>query len=145
MQQRLLVAHNPVISEGFDDPRTGLKEEAFACGATEMISRLVEAKGILDAEDGFELSFGDASFEGHDAVLTWLRADDQQLGMAGNWYKGEVAGEMMEGWLCPALFLYFQSAPPLIYVRAEKLPVGVNPIWDSDGSEGRRFVGPECS
>jgi len=145
VQQRLLVAHNPVISEGFDDPRTGLKEEAFACGATEMISRLVEAKGILDAEDGFELSFGDASFEGHDAVLTWLRADDQQLSMAGNWYKGEVAGEMMEGWLCPALFLYFQSAPPLIYVRAEKLPVGVNPIWDSDGSEGRRFVGPECS
>lgn len=51
----------------------------------------------------------------------------------------------MEGWLCPALFLYFQSAPPLIYVRAEKLPVSVNPIWDRDGSEGRRFVGPECS
>jgi len=30
----------------FDDPRTGLKEEAFVCGATEMISRLVSTKRI---------------------------------------------------------------------------------------------------
>jgi len=31
----------------FDDPRTGLKEEAFVCGATEMISRLVGAVLLL--------------------------------------------------------------------------------------------------
>ncbi len=34
----------------FDDPRTGLKEEAFVCGATEMISRLVSTKRIPRAE-----------------------------------------------------------------------------------------------
>ena len=28
----------------FDDPRTGLKEEAFVSGATDMISRLIQAK-----------------------------------------------------------------------------------------------------
>jgi hypothetical protein len=25
----------------------------------------------------------------------------------------------MEGWLCPALFKYFDKAPPELYVRAE--------------------------
>jgi hypothetical protein len=42
----------PYLLDGtwvFDDPRTGLKEEAFVCGMTEMISRLVEAKGITNA------------------------------------------------------------------------------------------------
>jgi hypothetical protein len=33
----------------FDDARTGLKEEAFVLGMTEMISRLVEAKAIPHA------------------------------------------------------------------------------------------------
>ena len=126
----------------FDDERTSLKEEAFVCGATEMISRLVEVKEISHASRGFAMRFSDEPF-GHDAVLTWLRSDDEQLGLAGNWYKGVVAGEEMESWLCPALFLYFQSAPKTIYVKVEQLPDGVNPIWDNDGSEGRRFVGPQ--
>ena len=43
----------------FDDPQTGLKEEAFVLGASEMISRLLEAKGIPNAERGFALSFSD--------------------------------------------------------------------------------------
>ena len=30
----------------FDDKRTGLKEEAFVLGMTEMISRLVKAKSL---------------------------------------------------------------------------------------------------
>ena len=33
----------------FDDPRTGLKEEAFVLGMAEMISRLVKAKAIPHA------------------------------------------------------------------------------------------------
>jgi hypothetical protein len=47
----------------------------------------------------------------------------------------------MTGWPCPALQLYFDEAPPRIYVRAEKLPQGVNPIWNPPGDiERRRFV-----
>jgi hypothetical protein len=135
----------------FDDPRTGLKEEAFVLGMSEMISRLVEAKSIQNAEKGFSLQFSDKPFPGHDAELTWLRSDDSQVvpgkdGSAsqvfGNWYKGVVEGQEMEGWLCPALGLYFHAAPPRLFVKAGPLPVGVNPVWqvDRDAEVARRFV-----
>lgn len=124
----------------FDDPRVGLKEEAFVCGATEMMSRLVSTKGIPRAEQGFSLSFSDRPVvDGHDAVLSLLRPDEYE----GNWYNGDVVGLRMECWLCPALFCYFDSAPEKIYVRADPLPVGVNPIWEPpDDTEPRRFVEP---
>src|SRR5438067_19295 len=104
----------------FDDERTGLKEEAFVLGMSEMISRLVEAKGIPAAAKAFTMHFSMEPFEGADVELTWLRSDDAQVllgkdGSAsqilGNWYKGVVAGQEMEGWLCPALGLYFKAAP----------------------------------
>jgi len=40
----------------FDDARTGLKEEAFVEGTSEMITRVVEGKKILEAANGFLLS-----------------------------------------------------------------------------------------
>jgi hypothetical protein len=86
----------------FDDERTGLKEEAFVLGMTEMISRAVEGKGIHDAAKGFALSLSDELFDGYDVELHWLRSD----GCAGNWYEGTVVGQRMEGWLCPALLRY---------------------------------------
>ena len=92
----------------FDDERTGLKEEAFVLGMTEMISRVVEAKAIPNAARGFEMSFSDRPFAGHDVELEWLRPDPA----GGNWYAGTVVGEPMEGWLCPALLLYFRDPPP---------------------------------
>ncbi len=135
----------------FDDPRTGLKQEAFVLGMTEMISRLVEAKAISHAGQGFTLSFSDEPFDGADAELTWLRSDDSQIvpgrdGSAsqlfGNWYGGIIAGEPMEGWLCPALGLYFKAAPPRLFVKAEPLPAGVDPIWHVRPEEAMavRFV-----
>lgn len=135
----------------FDDPRTGLKAEAFVLGMSEMISRLVESKAIPDAGKGFALHFGDQEFTGSDAELTWLRSDDSQVvpgqdgsasQICGNWYKGTVAGEEMEGWLCPALGLYFGSAPAHIFVKVEPLPSGVDPIWpvSVDDLIARRFV-----
>ncbi|MEI8227932.1 MAG: DUF6717 family protein [Planctomycetota bacterium] len=121
----------------FDDPRMGLKEEAFVCGATEMINRLVSTQRIPSAEEGFVMTFADQPFEGHHVVLTLLRPDEYE----GNWYHGLVAGLRMECWLCPALFCYFPSAPEKIYVRADPLPAGVNPIWEPpDDAEPRRFV-----
>ncbi|MGB8853560.1 MAG: DUF6717 family protein [Pirellulales bacterium] len=121
----------------FDDERTGLKEEAFVLGMTEMISRVVEAKGLPQADRGFAMSFSDRPFDGHDAALDWLRPDPA----GGNWYAGEVVGERMEGWLCPALLLYFQDPPRRIFVRCEPLPVGIEPIWTPPpGAITRRFV-----
>jgi hypothetical protein len=47
--QRVLTLY-PYLLDGtcwvFDDERTGLKEEAFVLGMTEMISRAVDGKGI---------------------------------------------------------------------------------------------------
>ena len=44
--------------------------------------------------------------------------------MDGNWYRlndGPAGKRANEGWLCPALFQYFNSAPDRIYVKAEQL------------------------
>jgi hypothetical protein len=138
--QRVLTLY-PYLLDGtcwvFDDERTGLKEEAFVLGMTEMISRAVDGKGVHDAAKGFALSFSDEPFDGHDVELHWLRSD----GCAGNWYEGTVVGQRMEGWLCPALLLYFEQAPRRIFIRCDSLPTGVNPIWTPKrGDTVRRFV-----
>jgi len=134
----------------FDDPRTGLTEEAFVLGASEMISRVVEAKSIPNAAKGFALTFDEAPFD-HDVALSWippreatmqLSSDSANLADIGNWYKANVFGQEMIGWLCPALFLYFQQAPKTIYAKAEPLPAGVDPIWHiaPNDPRARRFV-----
>jgi hypothetical protein len=37
--------------------------------------------------------------------------------MGGNFYKME--DPPMEGWICPAMFRYYKSAPRNLYVKAE--------------------------
>jgi hypothetical protein len=137
----------------FDDERTGLKEEAFVLGMTEMISRLVQTKVIPNATKGFALSFAAEPF-GHDVELNWVSPDQvanlsnnawAAIPEMGNWYRGEVAGQEMIGWLCPALFLYFNEAPKKIYVKADPLPAGVDPIWhvEDDDPRANRFMSAE--
>jgi hypothetical protein len=109
----------------FDDARTGLKEEAFVLGATDMITRVVTSKAIPDAERGFALTFAAEPFDGHEVELRWLRPDPA----GGNWYAGDVVGQPMEAWLCPALLLYFRTPPDRIFVHCEALPPGIEPIW----------------
>jgi hypothetical protein len=131
----------------FDDQRTGLKEEAFVLGMTEMISKVVEAKAIPNAAKGFALTFGLEPFD-HDVELTWLspseavEAGAEMIPDVGNWYRGTVCGEEMIGWLCPALFLYFANAPKKIFAKAERLPSGIDPIWHVEANDpiARRFV-----
>lgn len=129
----------------FDDQATGLKAEAFVMGMSEMISRLIEAKAIPNAAQGFEMTVSDEPIENQDAELRWLRGDDPDEPLGGNWYSGEIVGQTMEGWLCPALLLYFDGAPQRLFVRADPLPDGVDPIWhiDPDDPRQRRFMGPE--
>ena len=98
------------------------------------------------------MHFSDEPFEGADAELTWLRSDDAQVvpgadGSAaqifGNWYRGTVAGQEMCGWLCPALGLYFTAAPHHLFVKADPLPPGVDPVWKASMEDlvaARRFV-----
>ena len=111
----------------FDDVRTGLKEEAFVLGMTEMISKLVEFKLIPNADKGFSMTFAAEPFD-HDVELAWLSSEEvaeefnctlNELPGDGNWYRGMVSGEEMVGWLCPALFCYFEEAPRKIYVKAD--------------------------
>ncbi len=134
----------------FDDPQTGLKEEAFVLGASEMISTLVQAKDIPAAQRGFAMSFSVEPFD-HDVELNWITPQQaaqatgrrvSDLPGVGNWYTGVVAGKEMVAWLCPALYEYFSQAPVRIFVKAEKLPVGVDPIWHigSNAPEARRYM-----
>jgi hypothetical protein len=137
----------------FDDPETGLKEEAFVLGASEMISKLIAAKCIPNAEHGFMLSFSDQPFE-YDVELSWIspeqaaQSPDKPAGSlpaTGNWYQGVVAGDKMVAWLCPALYEYFLAAPEKIFVRGEKLPAGIDPIWHvgSNDPQARRYMSAE--
>jgi len=92
----------------FDDPAVGLKQEPFVSGADTIIDVLTA--DIPDAESGFKLVFSPQPFPGYTGRFEWKRSE-----MGGNWYKWEERG--MEGWLCPALFKYFESAPKEIYVK----------------------------
>ena len=111
-----IIVINPYKDSGlwvFDDERAGLDKEPFVSGADTIIDRAIEAKKISDAERGFRLVFSAGEFPGYDLKLTWVRAGD-----GGNWYWCDDFG--MEGWLCPALFRYFESAPKEIFAKFEK-------------------------
>ena len=75
-----------------------------------MIDSLVS--DIPNARQGFRLLFSAAGFPGFQCKLTWLREE-----MGGHWYHDEESDS--EGWLCPALFNYFDEAPAELYVKAE--------------------------
>ena len=96
----------------FDDPGRGLTREPFVSGIPEMIDRLVTH--IPDARSGFRLLFAAAPFPGYQQAFEWDRHE-----FGGNWYRCNEPP--MEGWLCPALFKYFDEAPKKLYARAEPL------------------------
>ena len=102
----------------FDDPNTGLVREPFVSGVPEMLDRLV--RDIPDAERGFRLLFSVGPFPGYQAKFTRTRAEH-----SGTWYRfidpNDNDAPAMEGWLCPALFKYFEIAPETLYARAEPL------------------------
>jgi hypothetical protein len=94
----------------FDDARAGLVQEPFVSGADLIIDRLVAH--IPDAASGFSLLFADAPFPGSHAQLDWRRGEQ-----GGHWYFCPTLD--MEGWLCPALFKYFDAAPRQIFVQCK--------------------------
>ena len=98
----------------FDDPAVGLVKEPFVAGIDTMIDRLVA--GIPNAEKGFTLIFSPSPFPGYSVKLEWRRSEH-----GGNWYYSPQF--QMEGWLCPALFRYFEQAPMELYGKAQPKPV----------------------
>ena len=112
--QNAIMVIAPYRYEGtwvFDDPSTGLRRERFVAGIPEMIDRMV--KDIPHAGEGFRLTFSAQPFPGYEHKLEWRRGD-----RGGNWYYCADFG--IEGWLCPALFKYYDEAPKEIYARADQ-------------------------
>jgi len=99
----------------FSDENTGLVDEPFVAGIPQIIDLMV--KDIPTAESGFKMTFSGEFFPGHTHVLNHTRGEG-----SGNWYVLAGDGmEAMEGWLCPALFKYFDEAPKMLYAKAEAL------------------------
>ena len=96
----------------FDEPAKDLEKEPFIAGIPKMISDIT--RYIPNAWKGFRLLFSASPFPDYMAELEWVKEED-----GGNWYR--QVGTTAEGWLCPALFKYFDSVPANIYVKAEKL------------------------
>jgi hypothetical protein len=100
----------------FDDERAGLVKEPFISGADNLIDLALEARDIRDAERGFRLVFSSGEFPGYDYMFQWVRE-----GEGGNWYRSKDF--RAEGWLCPALFKYFEAAPKQIFAKFERGPI----------------------
>lgn len=95
----------------FDDETVGLVKEPFVAGADDIIDQFVA--DIAGAGNGFALLFSANPFPGSDAVFEWRRTEG-----GGNWYFSKDLNK--EGWLCPALFKYFNTAPSMLYVQFKK-------------------------
>src|SRR4051794_40955706 len=93
----------------FDDERVGLVREPFVSGIDTMIDHFTSQ--IPNAAKGFKLIFSPTPFPGYTIQLTHRREE-----YGGNWYWSEQLG--IEGWLCPALFKYFSTAPKELYAQA---------------------------
>lgn len=76
----------------------------------------VLAADVPHARDGFRLTFSDAPFPGYQRRLDRVRAEH------GGHYRFEEPA--VEGWLCPALFHYFDVAPAALSARADPLALG---------------------
>jgi hypothetical protein len=108
----VLVIH-PYKYEGvwvFDDPKVGLVQEPFIAGADVILDRMTE--NIPNAAAGVTVLFSAEPFPGAEFELLLRREES-----GGNWYFSPSFG--LEGWLCPALFKYFESAPKRIYAQVK--------------------------
>jgi len=94
----------------FDDPDKGLAKEPFVSGSDTILDRMVE--GVPAEAMDLSVFFSDKAFPGFQYELVRRREE-----MGGYWYFVPQLG--MEGWLCPALFRYFETAPETIFVQTQ--------------------------
>ena len=88
----------------FDDAAVGLQREPFVAGMDAILDR------VADGAERVTLLFSEQPFPGYQFRLDHIEPEHE-----GHWYY--EAGLKMEGWLCPAMFHYFEAAPEHIYVR----------------------------
>jgi hypothetical protein len=101
----------PYLWEGvwvFDDLAVGLVREALISGMPELIRMATTEAGIPNPERGFVALFSKDPFPGATVELQRVREE-----CGGNTYSWRG----QEGWLCPALFRYFDRAPERLYVE----------------------------
>jgi len=106
----IMVIH-PYMYEGvwvFDDEKVGLVQEPFVSGADGIIDMVVE--DIENAQEGFTLLFSVMPFPGY-----MLELERQREESGGHWYLSKKLNK--EGWLCPALFKYFDAAPDILFAQ----------------------------
>jgi hypothetical protein len=109
----------PYLHQGmwvFDDDSVGLVREPFVAGVPSILEALLRKEGIEHPETGFRLIFSAIPFPGHQLCGQRLREEG-----GGNWYGVKTPDGPVEGWLCPALFKYFETAPNDLYIRVETL------------------------
>ena len=92
----------------FDDPAVGLTREPFVAGVPAMIERATA--DIPHADRGFLAVFSADYFPDATIELERVRAEG-----GGTVYRWAATGQ--EGWLCPALFRYFETAPAKLYLQ----------------------------
>lgn len=95
----------------FDDQRTDLVREAFISGIDTMLDNLTE--DIENADQGVILIFSEGPFPGSQITLDWQKEES-----GGNWYF--CREQEISGWLCPALYKYFPTAPKTIYAQVKE-------------------------
>jgi len=99
----------------FDDENYDLVAEPFVSGVSEIIDELAIIQyGNTLHDKGLNITFSKNPFPNYQARIDRLREEYD-----GNWYEWKETN--MEGWLCPALFNYFSTAPDSIYVSIKKV------------------------
>ena len=96
----------------FDDPDRGLLREPFVAGADTALGILAAA--VPGCEETFTLVFSAGDFPGSQACMKFTAH-----GYGGAYYVFEDIG--MTGWLCPALYKYFNTAPKRIYLQVKEV------------------------
>jgi hypothetical protein len=96
----------------FDDPDVGLTQEPFVAGADLILDMMTH--DIPDAEHGVNILFSDEPFPG--AVHKFVKNDPEY---GGYWYRKD--GTEQYGWLCPAMFNYFDKSPDNIFIQVKEV------------------------
>jgi hypothetical protein len=103
----------------FDAPELNVYREAFVAGADSYIDLMTKNKDIIDAREGFKLTFSAGEFPGADDVVKWK----EKVG-AGDTYHSEKYNHDL--WLCPCLRSFYPlAAPEQIYVKFDPIPEGI--------------------
>lgn len=112
----------------FDDKQRGLVAEPFVLGASELIQKYLDRKGMKRRRKNVQLLFALQPFPEAEVTLTctekcypmklgkklnWVRDDKSQLPISA-YYKDQEGQQI---WLCPAQLKFFGTVADTIYAK----------------------------